>query len=84
MKRISDFFSKFSAIQPTGRSVVRACVEVLRRRNIPINEDELMYSRNTVYVKSHQVVKNEIFLSKEIVIKEINQKLGDTIVKDVR
>lgn len=84
MKSISDFFAKFSKIKPTERTVIRACVEILKRKDIPISEDELVYSNGTVYVRAHQVVKSEIFLSKEAVIKEVNQKLGTFLVKNIR
>lgn len=84
MKSISDFFAKFSAMRPTSRTVARAFADALRRKNISISEEEILYNRHTIYIKSNHMIKSEIFLLKDVVVKEVNEKLGATLIKDVR
>jgi hypothetical protein len=84
MQTISDFLKKFSQLKPTARVVKEVVLDILKNKNIPITVDEIIYSNNVVYIKSNQIVKNEIFISKESILKEIENKLNKKTVKDIR
>ena len=84
MKTIANFFKKFSNIQPTARVIKDVTLNVLNKKNIPITVDEIIYSGGVVYIKSNQVIKNEVFILKEVILKEIEKQLNKKTVIDIR
>jgi len=84
MQTISDFFKKFSNIKPTARVIKEIVLNILKDKNIPVTEDEIIYSNGVVYIKSNQIIKNEIFISKDVILKEIENKLNKKTVVDIR
>jgi len=84
MKNITDFFKKFSKLKPTNRVIRKIVFNVLKSKHIPILEDEIIFHQRVVYIKSNQIVKNEIFFIKESVLNEIEAQLDKKTVKDIR
>ena len=84
MPNIADFFKKFSHIKPTSRIIKKVVFDILKERNIPISKDEIIYHNNVVHIKSNQIVKNEIFLFKESILKEVKTKFDEGVVLDIR
>lgn len=84
MQNITDFFKKFANVKPTSRIIRKKVLSILENKNIPISEDEIIYSNGVIYIKSNQLVKNEIFLLKESLLKEIEGQLDRRIVVDIR
>ncbi|NQV93043.1 hypothetical protein HQ403_00915 [Candidatus Kaiserbacteria bacterium] len=84
MQTIVNFLKKFSNIEPTARVVKKVAYSVFNERHIPITEDEIIYNNNIVYIKSNQVVKNEVFMLKANLLKEIENKLNKRTVTDIR
>ncbi|MFC1730960.1 hypothetical protein ACFL6I_11565 [candidate division KSB1 bacterium] len=84
MKNITSFLKKFSNIKLTSRVIRKVVLDILKNKNIPITEDEIIYSNNVVYIKSNQIVKNEVFLSKDSILKEIEKQLKKKTVTDIR
>ena len=84
MKTITSFLKRFSNIKLTSRVVRKVVLDILKDKNIPITEDEIIYSNGIVYIKSNQIVKNEVFISKEGILKEIENKLNKKTVVDIR
>lgn len=84
MQTISNFFKKFSNIKPTARVIKEAVLDILKDRNIPVTKDEIIYSGGVVYIKSNQIIKNEIFISKKDILEELKNKLNKETVLDIR
>ena len=84
MKTITSFLKKFSNIKLTSRVIKKVVLSILKDKNIPITEDEIIYSNGIVYIKSNQIVKNEVFISKESILKEIESQLNKKTVVDIR
>lgn len=84
MKNIADFFGKFSKLKPTGRIIKKTAYIVFKKRNLPILEDEIIYHNKTLYLSASSIIKNEVFILKNDLVKEINIELGSTQVEDIR
>ena len=85
-KNISGYLEKFFTITPPWKfyqkDVVKALNEVLK---IELLENDVEYRFGIVYIRSSvQILKNEIFLNKEKIIKQLNQKIKRDIIKDIR
>lgn len=84
MQNITVFFKKFSKLKPTNRIIRKTVFDILKNKHIPISKDEIIYHNGVVYIKSNQIIKNEIFLSKEYILKEIKKQLNKETVVDIR
>ena len=84
MKNIINFLRKFSNITLTSRTIKKVVFDILKNKHIQISEDEIIYHNNVVYIKSNNIIKNEVFFIKESVLNEIKIKLKKEIVKDIR
>ena len=84
MQNIANFFKKFKNIRPTSGVVKVVVLDVLKKMNIPILGDEIVYSGGVVYIKSSQIIKSEIFINKKSILDEIENKLNKRIVVDIR
>ena len=84
MDSIADFFKKFSNIKPTARIITKEFVDLLNSKNIPVSEDDVVYSRNIIYIKARQIIKNEIFFIKESLLDDINKRIQNVTITDIR
>ena len=52
---------------------------------IELLEGDVEYRFGLVYIKNNnQILKNEIFLNKEKIIQQLNQKIKNNRIKDIR
>jgi len=85
-KNISGYLEKFFTRIPPGKfyqkEVIKALNEIL---NMELLENDVEYRFGIVYIRSSvQALKNEIFLNKEKIIQQLNQKIKRDIIKDIR
>ena len=83
---VSKYLEKFFVISPPGKfyqkEIIKALNEIL---NINLSEDDAEFRFGTIYIKNNnQSLKNEIFLNKEKILRQINQKLKNHKIKDLR
>jgi len=86
---VSKYLEKFFVISPPGKfyqkEIIKALNEIL---NIKLSEDNAKYRFGMIYIKNNSVtsgaLKNEIFLNKEKILNQINQKLKNHKIKDIR
>jgi len=86
---VSKYLEKFFIISPPGKfyqkEIIKSLNEIL---NINLSEDGAEYRFGIIYIKNNPAVsgalKNEIFLNKEKILNQINQKLKNQKIKDLR
>ena len=83
---IAKYLEKFFIISPPGKfyqkEIIKSLNEIL---NINLSEDGAEYRFGIIYIKNNnQSLKNEIFLNKEKILHQINQKLKNQKIKDLR
>ena len=83
---VSKYLEKFFVISPPGKfyqkEIIKALNEIL---NINLSEDDAEFRFGTIYIKNNNPsLKNEIFLNKEKILNQINQKLKNHKIKDIR
>ncbi|KKU76255.1 MAG: hypothetical protein UY03_C0041G0003 [Parcubacteria group bacterium GW2011_GWA2_47_64] len=83
---IAKYLEKFFIISPPGKfyqkEIIKALNEIL---SINLSEDDAEYRFGIIYIKNNnQSLKNEIFLNKEKILRQINQKLKFNKIKDLR
>ena len=83
---IAKYLEKFFIISPPGKfyqkEIIKALNEIL---NINLSENDIEYRFGVIYIKNNNTsLKNEIFLNKEKILRQINQKLKFNKIKDLR
>ena len=83
---VSKYLEKFFVISPPGKFYQKEVIKTLNEiLNINLSEDDAEYRFGIMYIKNNnQSLKNEIFLNKEKIIKQLNQKIKRDIIKDIR
>ena len=86
--KISGYLEKFFTITPPGKfyqkEIVKALNEIL---HINLSENDIAYRFGIIYIKNPAIsgtLKNEIFLHKTLILNQINQKLKNHAIKDIR
>lgn len=83
---ISGYLEKFFTITPPKKfyqsEVIKVINEILK---INLLENDTEYRFGIIYIKNNNpVFKNEIFLNKEKIIQQLNQKIKNSDIKDIR
>jgi len=83
---VSKYLEKFFVISPPGKFYQKEVIKTLNEiLNINLSEDDAEYRFGIMYIKNNnQSLKNEIFLNKEKILRQINQKLKNHKIKDLR
>ena len=83
---VSKYLEKFFIISPPGKFYQKEIIKTLNEiLNINLSEDDAEYRFGIIYIKkNNQSLKNEIFLNKEKILRQINQKLKNHKIKDLR
>lgn len=83
---ISKYLEKFFTITPPGKFYQKEIIKALNEI-LPINlsENDAEYRFGIIYIKNNNpVLKNEIFLNKEKIIRLLSEKIKNSGIKDIR
>lgn len=85
-KNISNYLEKFFLISPPKNFYQNEITKILNEiLSVNFSENNIDFRFGVVYIKNNnQALKNEIFLNKEKIIKALNQKIKNNIIKDIK
>ena len=85
-KNISGYLEKFFTIAPPGMFYQNEAVKILNDIfRIQIKPEDIDVRFGVIYLKNQNpALKNEIFLNKARILEQINQKLKNHKIKDIR
>ncbi len=77
MKKIEGFFDKFKN-KVASEVHNRVCIIEILKKNIGVELEmgDITISHGILRVKANPAVKNEMYIKKERILKEINSKIG--------
>ena len=85
MEQIALYLAKFTGIVPQERVLREATVEILSRHaGIPITLETVSVRGNTVFIHASPAVKNILFMYKEDVVRELQERVSRASINDVR
>jgi len=85
MKNISDFLGKFQIIISSDDDLKESIILAIKNTiGIVLNKKDLKVLGDTVFIKTSPVIKNEIFLKKEKIIKKINEIPRKRKIRDLK
>lgn len=85
-KKISNYLEKFFIIAPPEKFYQNEAVKVLNDvLGLQLKPEEVRVNFGEIYIKNQNpFLKNEIFLNKTKILNQINQKLKNHKIKDIR
>ncbi|RJQ30477.1 DUF721 domain-containing protein [Candidatus Parcubacteria bacterium] len=86
MNSISNYLNKFFVISPPGKFYQNETVKVLNDIfRIQLKPEEIEVRFGEIYIKKQNpILKNEIFFNKKQILEQINQKLKNHEIKNIR
>ncbi len=76
MLNISKFLGKFTGLKPPERFIREICIKIISETvKVTLKNEDIQIQGNTIYLTPHPLVKNEIFLQKDILLEKLNQEL---------
>ena len=84
MFNIDDFLGRFKKIEPPDNTIRCYVSDVLFSvLNIKIKKQDIKIKNNIVYIKTNNIVKNEIFLNKQTILNKLNDKLNRNKINNI-
>ncbi len=84
MFNIEDFLIKFKNIKPPNDTTRGYVSDVIfDTLNIKIEKVNIKINNNSIYIKTSHIIKNEIFLNKQKILNELNNKLGKNKLNNI-
>jgi hypothetical protein len=87
MKKVNDFLGRFLNLTPPDlivKKVVSLGIKNTLGIEIDIKNISFVSKTGYVFVKIDSIKKSMIFLQKENLLKEINNKIGRVLVRDIK
>ncbi len=81
---IENLLSRFKNLTNTEKRKKELMIEICRKENIQLNTKQIFFSKNYVVLKVPPIIKTEILLKKEDLLKKINKTIKNEIYKDIR
>jgi len=83
MFNIGDFLIKFKNLTPPDQIVKNIFLNIIYKKlDIKIPKKNISLKNNTLYLKINPIIKNEIFLHKESILKELKKELKEKTPKN--
>lgn len=87
MKRLGDLFERYQRLlKPPQSSVEKLVVEVIKEKfGFDIDQNKCSYnvSTKTVYLTIPGILKTEIFLKKNELLRSLKEKMGDNAPNNI-
>lgn len=85
MKNIQSYLSRFKNLLTDNNHFNEGCELVFKKINIPLTKKDFIIVSGVIKLKNkNPLVKSEIFLKKEKIIKELNNQFGKSVIFDIR
>ncbi|PIQ35619.1 MAG: hypothetical protein COV32_03005 [Candidatus Yonathbacteria bacterium CG10_big_fil_rev_8_21_14_0_10_43_136] len=73
LKQLLDRFKNLSNNEKTKKQII---INILNKNKLPIKIEQISISKNTIFIKTQPIIKTEIVLRKEKILKEIKETHG--------
>ncbi len=85
MNNLSHYLEKFKLILSAPGALKKPVINaILLITTITLTEKEVEVKDSIIYLKTHPLVKNEIYMKKSLILKELQALLGAKAPTDIR
>tara|TARA_B100001971_G_C17906947_1_gene390851 strand:+ start:355 stop:618 length:264 start_codon:yes stop_codon:yes gene_type:complete len=84
-KEIGGYLSKFKTLTPPNKAVKDIVMSIIKKEiDINISTENIEVRGDTIFLYVDSFVKTEILLRKNILLRELKNKLGNKIIRDIK
>jgi len=84
IQKIEELLGKYSKLTPKDVLIKDFFITLLNEElSLSIKKETVSFSNKILFLKTNSVIKNVVFLKKEMIIKEINTKFGKNTIIDI-
>lgn len=85
MFNIENFLKRFTLLTPPDDAIRGAVREIIEKEiNISIEKKNISVHNNIIYIKTKPLFKNEIFIKKQTILKELEKKFHQKTPRDIK
>ncbi len=84
MLPIQQLLSRFKNLTNTERVKKELLCELLNENQIPITIKQVSFSKNSIFLKVHPLIKSELALKKEDILKKLKNLPGFSGIIDIK
>ena len=85
MNSLGDFLGRFKSILLAPGALKKPVIESISRiAGIDLESKDIELKDGIIYLKTHSLIKNEIYMRKASILKELEAFLGKKAPKDIR
>ncbi len=84
MEQIRLYLAKFKDWRPADADLKETLRDIIKRRwGVAVNNNNIRLSGFTVYLKIKPILRSEIMIHQEAIVKELEEKLGHKTPKKI-
>ncbi|MCR4330518.1 MAG: hypothetical protein NUV49_01395 [Patescibacteria group bacterium] len=85
MFNIENFLKRFTLLTPPDDAIRRGVQEVLEKEiGVFVEKKNISIHNNIIYIKTKPLFKNEIFIKKQSILKELEKKFHQKTPRDIK
>lgn len=85
MLQLSDLLSRFKNLTNTDRAKKELVGEEISKMiGVPVNYQQISFSKNTIFLKVQPIIKTEIALKKDTLLKKIKSLPGFEYISNIQ
>lgn len=84
---ITTYLTKFKNITPPNRFIKEKCIAAVKEElGVKLSSNEIDVRSGVVYIKANQIIKSEILLNKNEILRKLNLQLKKytKVIQDIR
>jgi len=85
MFNIEGFLERFRSFTPPNNVIREAVIGILKKETgVLVDKKHISVVNNIVYVKTKPIIKNEVFIKKQEILKELREKFHNQAPLDIK
>jgi len=85
MKKISQYLKKFQKLTPPDIFIKKSLQKLIQEElGITIDLKNIEYKNNTIFIRTNPLIKNEIFLKKNLILRKLNTEAEKVCIKEIK
>lgn len=84
MLQINQLLERFKNLKNGDKVKKQLIKEVFDKKNIPINIDQISITKDIIFLKINPIVKTEVFLKKEEILRQIKEISIISFISDIK
>jgi len=85
MFNIENFLKRFELLTPPNDAIRGAVREIIEKEiGVSIEKKNISVKNNIIYIKTKPLYKNEIFIKKQYILKELEKKFHQKTPRDIK